>query len=142
MVAGVIKALEDERADRVAQLETLDSEWEGKQFSDDAKLRYNELNASINEFDVKIQLAKRELRRAEITKQAENGHGLKTPQVKRPGAVEDSLIYDVRTVQMDYLDPEATARQFRDRALRAIDRPGFPSDRLVAADAEGPPSKL
>ena len=56
MVSGVVTALQAEYDERVTQLETLEAEWAGKAYSEEAKTRCNELNESIEEFRVKIEL--------------------------------------------------------------------------------------
>ena len=73
MVSGVIEALEGERAEQVAALETLEKEWADKRMSADAKHRANKLNEAIEEFDTKIELTRRDLRMKEIKERAEAG---------------------------------------------------------------------
>lgn len=138
MASGVVKALEAERDDRIVQLDTLEEEWAGKKFSDEAKKRSNDLNASIEEFETKIELAKRDDRKKELKARAADSKYLESGdvQVRRPGAVEDGLIYDLSTITHDYMDPAATGREFRDRAMRAIDRASFRSDRISKEDAQ------
>lgn len=136
MVSGVVKALEDERLERQQQLETLEAEWEGKAYSDDAKKRYNALNAEIDEFDVKIELARRDARKKEILARAETGMGLEVPQTRRPGAVTDELTWDVRSIQFDPFNPEATGREYKERAKRAVEKGEFANPRITREEAQ------
>ena len=74
MVDGVLKALEDERLER-RRNSRRSSRVGGKAYSVGAKKRYNDLNASIDEYDTKIELKRRELRKKEVLKRAEEGQG-------------------------------------------------------------------
>jgi len=143
MVSGVVQALQDERAERAAQLETLEKEWEGKQYTADAKHRYNQLNESIDEFDAKIELQLRDERKKEVMERGKSGHGLETPQIRRPGAVEDALIYDVSTVQFDPMKPEDTGRELKSRAMRAVEAMEMPEQAPISKeDAQGHVDRL
>ena len=138
MASGVVSALVAEREEREKELRTLQDEWNGKPFSPEARQRYNDINRSIDEFEQKIELQRRDERMAELTDKAKDEKYLERGDVqfKRPGAVEDSLIFDVSTITRDYMDPAATGREFRDRAKRAIERAEFPNDRLSKEDQQ------
>ena len=137
MVSGVVKALEAERDERVAELMALEDEHKGEKLTPEAKKRSNDLNASIDEYETRIELARRDERKKELLERAKNGQGLEAPSMKRPGAVEDALIYDVRSVQVDLFNPEATGREFKDRAMRAVEKGQFRSKRISREDAQG-----
>ena len=138
MASGVVTALEAERDERKVQLKTLQEEWAGKQFSTEAKQRYNDINRSIDEFDAKIELAKRDERMQELEERSKDEKYIERGDVqfKRPGAVEDALIYDLSTITHDYMNPAGTGREFRDRAKRAIERAEFRSGLISREDAQ------
>lgn len=122
-VSGVVKALQDSRQNVADQIDTLSKEWEGKQFDEAAKKRYNDLNAMIDEYDARIELQLRDERKAEIKRTAEKNLGsLELPQVRRANAVADDQIYDMSTIVFDPMDPAETGRALKDRASRSIER--------------------
>jgi HK97 family phage major capsid protein len=136
MASGVVKALQDERKALEDEITTLKNEWDGRPFDADAKHRWNQLNERLQEYETKIELRIRDERLEEIKTRADDSRTLEAPNMRRPGAVEDALIYDISTVQHDFMNPESTGRELKDRALKAVEKVEMRNGRVSTEDAQ------
>jgi len=142
MASEVIKALTKERDELKDQIVTIEREHPTDRLPEDVKLRWNDLNKRLDEYETKIELRARQERVEEISRDEDQIERIEPPQVRRPGAVEGDLIYDLKSIVYDMHDPAATGREFHDRAKKAIERSEFPSDRISREDAQTAADRL
>lgn len=126
-----------ERLERVkSDQSTIHTENEGKRFDEVTRTRFNELEGEKRELEATIdELEKRE---ALIARNADNGDALEraTFQTARPGSTRGEDIWDLSTIERSWDHPEQEEGQFRDRALRAIERAQFPHPKARHEDTQ------
>jgi len=137
MASAVIDALVKERTDLEGKLRSLQQEWDGKVFDDEAKQRWNDLNSGIEEYTAKIELHQRDERIAEIKDAAKDKTRTEPGfQIRNPGRVSDDQIYDTSTLRSELIDPQGAAREMNDRAKYAIEKMSPPHPGANLEDAQ------
>jgi len=123
----VSSQLQDELRETKEMLEELQVEYAGERFTDDAKSKWNELNARHDELvEALEEHTLREDRLRELADEPETREPISMPHTRRPSAVTGDAIYDLSSIQRDWTDPTVEGRQLRDRAKRSIEESDFP----------------
>ena len=138
-MASAVEALQAEKANLEEQLRSLGEVHKDKPFPEDAKARWNELNRSIEEYSVRIELAQRDERLNEIKQTAKEDKSRSEAgfHTRNPGRVTDAQVYDLGTIRSELVDPEGSAREIRDRSKYAIEKADFPHSRANREDVQG-----
>ena len=139
MATVVDQILDEKRAELEAvkqEQQTISEENADRRFDDVTRSRFNELEESKRELEAFI--AEKEKVNRLVERNAESEHAVERAsfQTARPGSVRGGDIYDLSTIQRDWARPEVEEEQYRDRALRAIERASFPHERANHEDTQ------
>ena len=122
-----IEELQSKQKEVKAELTSLEEDYAGLPYPDDAKERYADLRETNDEIERRV---------IELDKRQKYIEGLaRDPRQVEPGwddfkpertSVKERDIYDVSTVRMDLDHPEKGKQEYRDRAMRAVEIARFP----------------
>ena len=122
-----IEELQNKQKEVKAELTSLEEEYAGLPYPDDARERYADLRETNDEIDRRV---------IELDKRQKYIEGLaREPRQVEPGwddfkrertSVKERDIYDTSTVRMDPDHPEKGRTEYRDRAMRAVEIARFP----------------
>jgi HK97 family phage major capsid protein len=124
-----VDALENYQTEVRGRLTELNAEYAGLPFPEDARAEYSELADIDNEITRRVRelRAREEHARQLAMSPAHREHGV--PEWERECDMQARRtrdVYDLSDLRIDLLNPEASARQLRDRALAAVEKEKFP----------------
>jgi HK97 family phage major capsid protein len=124
-VSEKVKELRAQLDEARSRVKEIDSEHAGKYLDPESSdgQEWNRLNEEIDDLAQTLsQCEAREARVAELAGRSDNRESGTSFNTARPGAVRGDDIWDLESVRMDFANPEAAGREFRERGKRAIER--------------------
>lgn len=145
-----IKELREKLDEARARVKEIDTEYRGKFLDPDSEdgQEWNRLNGEVDELEKTIaQCEKRAARIADLEGSEEHREAGATFRTQRSGVARGDDIYDMSTIRMSAASPDVAKDEFRDRALRGLEKARFAHpkadqdearahvERLIADDA-------
>lgn len=122
-----IDELRDRNDEIKGRLNEIQAENQGNALPEEARSEWNDLNS---EYDKNVELISEFEAREERLASLSGNEGTRESgahfHTRSPNATRNEDIYDLTTVQASVANPDAAARELKDRAKRSIERSTFP----------------
>src|SRR6266496_2819805 len=121
-MASAVKVLEAELEVARSQIKEIDEEYKEQTFPEEIKERWNRLNRTIDEYEKKIELLRRQERVEELAARANHVERIDGDIQFAKGGSWKSDPFDLTQVDRDWSDPEKEGKQLKDRSRIVIEK--------------------